>query len=94
MFFSDLSDNPDVSSTGLLDKGSANGSNSGINMSGGLTADSLGISSIETLLRNIQGLLKVAADNARQQERQSNYEKGKLTFPTVFFFEVPVSPLL
>lgn len=36
------------------------------------------ISSTETLLRNIQGLLKVAADNARQQERQTSYEKGKL----------------
>lgn len=35
------------------------------------------ISSTETLLRNIQGLLKVAADNARQQERQITYEKGK-----------------
>ncbi|KAJ9587761.1 hypothetical protein L9F63_018787, partial [Diploptera punctata] len=35
------------------------------------------ISSTETLLRNIQGLLKVAADNARQQERQINYEKKK-----------------
>ncbi|CAH1996184.1 unnamed protein product [Acanthoscelides obtectus] len=35
-----------------------------------------GVSSTETLLRNIQGLLKVAADNARQQERQFNYEKG------------------
>ncbi|CAG9822527.1 unnamed protein product [Phaedon cochleariae] len=34
------------------------------------------VSSTETLLRNIQGLLKVAADNARQQERQINYEKG------------------
>ncbi|GLH02205.1 Uncharacterized protein GBIM_08239, partial [Gryllus bimaculatus] len=33
------------------------------------------ISSTETLLRNIQGLLKVAADNARQQERQINFEK-------------------
>lgn len=41
------------------------------------------ISSTETLLRNIQGLLKVAADNARQQERQINYEKGK-TFPSSF----------
>ncbi|XP_063914286.1 dachshund homolog 2 isoform X2 [Zophobas morio] len=36
------------------------------------------ISSTETLLRNIQGLLKVAADNARQQERQINYEKAEL----------------
>jgi ribosomal protein S18 len=35
------------------------------------------ISSTETLLRNIQGLLKVAADNARQQERQINYEKSE-----------------
>ncbi|XP_023246557.1 dachshund homolog 2-like, partial [Copidosoma floridanum] len=33
------------------------------------------VSSTETLLRNIQGLLKVAADNARQQEKQINYEK-------------------
>lgn len=40
------------------------------------TADTL-VSSTETLLRNIQGLLKVAADNARQQERQISYEKGK-----------------
>lgn len=35
------------------------------------------ISSTETLLRNIQSLLTVAADNARQQERQISYEKGK-----------------
>lgn len=34
-------------------------------------------SSTETLLRNIQGLLKVAADNARQQERQISYERGR-----------------
>lgn len=38
------------------------------------------LNSTETLLRNIQGLLKVAADNARQQERQINYEKGKSLF--------------
>lgn len=45
------------------------------------TADTL-VSSTETLLRNIQGLLKVAADNARQQERQISYEKGRhLHFP-------------
>lgn len=37
-------------------------------------------SSTETLLRNIQSLLKVAADNARQQERQITYEKGKEIF--------------
>nr|XP_006824866.1 PREDICTED: dachshund homolog 1 isoform X1 [Saccoglossus kowalevskii] len=35
-------------------------------------------SSIETLLTNIQGLLKVAADNARQQEKQINLEKAEL----------------
>lgn len=35
------------------------------------------LSSTETLLRNIQGLLKVAADNARQQERQISFEKSK-----------------
>ncbi|KAI5636146.1 hypothetical protein NE865_11126 [Phthorimaea operculella] len=41
------------------------------------TAETL-VSSTETLLRNIQGLLKVAADNARQQERQISYEKAEL----------------
>ena len=40
------------------------------------------VSSTETLLRNIQGLLKVAADNARQQERQINYEKGQCRIPS------------
>lgn len=40
------------------------------------------LSSTETLLRNIQSLLTVAADNARQQERQISYEKGeKLILP-------------
>ena len=34
------------------------------------------ISSIETLLLNIQGLLKVAMENARRQERQLTYEKS------------------
>ncbi|XP_031629293.1 dachshund homolog 2 isoform X3 [Contarinia nasturtii] len=36
------------------------------------------LSSTETLLRNIQSLLTVAADNARQQERQISYEKAEL----------------
>ncbi|XP_078683185.1 dachshund homolog 1-like isoform X6 [Branchiostoma floridae x Branchiostoma belcheri] len=36
------------------------------------------ISSTETLLTNIQGLLKVAADNARQQEKQVSMEKAEL----------------
>ena len=35
-----------------------------------------GPSSIETLLTNIQGLLKVAADNARQQEKHIHLERG------------------
>ena len=35
-----------------------------------------GFSSIETLLMNIQGLLKVAAENARHQERKTGMEKG------------------
>lgn len=39
------------------------------------------LNSTENLLRNIQGLLKVAADNARQQERQINFEKGKSVEP-------------
>jgi len=54
-------------------------------LAGGLALGPLGIdahaavpaSSTETLLRNIQSLLKVAADNARQQERQISYEKGE-----------------
>jgi hypothetical protein len=47
------------------------------------------ISSIETLLLNIQGLLKVAAENARHHERQLSIEKSEyksahpLTFTTV-----------
>lgn len=49
--------------------------NSGLPSINGPGPDST-ISSTETLLRNIQGLLKVAAENARQQERQINYEKG------------------
>ena len=34
-------------------------------------------SSTETLLRNIEGLLRVAADSARQQERQVHLERGE-----------------
>ncbi|XP_037042870.1 dachshund homolog 2 isoform X2 [Bradysia coprophila] len=40
--------------------------------------DQQNLSSTETLLRNIQSLLTVAADNARQQERQISYEKAEL----------------
>lgn len=45
--------------------------------------DSVMLGSTENLLRNIQGLLKVAAENARQQDRQANYEKGEIA-TTVF----------
>lgn len=41
---------------------------------------SQGASSIETLLTNIQGLLKVATDNARQVDKQTNLERGEI-FP-------------
>ncbi|XP_025005271.2 dachshund homolog 2 isoform X2 [Gallus gallus] len=37
-----------------------------------------GLSSVETLLTNIQGLLKVAVDNARVQEKQIQQEKKEL----------------
>uniref|UniRef100_A0AAY4E886 SKI/SNO/DAC domain-containing protein n=1 Tax=Denticeps clupeoides TaxID=299321 RepID=A0AAY4E886_9TELE len=37
-----------------------------------------GLSSMETLLTNIQGLLKVAIDNARVQEKQAQMEKTEL----------------
>jgi alkanesulfonate monooxygenase SsuD/methylene tetrahydromethanopterin reductase-like flavin-dependent oxidoreductase (luciferase family) len=46
------------------------------------------ISSTETLLRNIQGLLKVAADNARQQERQINYEKSEYLLSKLSFTDL------
>lgn len=36
------------------------------------------ISSMQTLLTNIQGLLKVAADNARLQEKHSSFEICKI----------------
>ncbi|XP_046326842.1 dachshund homolog 1-like isoform X1 [Haliotis cracherodii] len=43
-----------------------------------LNGEATGISSIETLLLNIQGLLKVAAENARHHERQITLEKAEL----------------
>jgi len=41
-----------------------------------VSAAEAAISSTENLLRNIQGLLKVAAENAKQQERRITLEKG------------------
>lgn len=86
----DLSDAPDI---GGLNSAPGSDSQHAINYStlasaaaaAGAVAPGVGvgvgvdpsISSTETLLRNIQGLLKVAADNARQQERQINYEKSE-----------------
>ncbi|XP_023249002.1 dachshund homolog 2-like, partial [Seriola lalandi dorsalis] len=37
-----------------------------------------GLSSVETLLTNIQGLLKVAVENARAQDKQIQAEKREL----------------
>ncbi|XP_023702947.1 dachshund homolog 2 isoform X2 [Cryptotermes secundus] len=87
----DLSDTPEI---GGLNSAPGSDSQHAINYStlasaaaaAGAVASGVGvgvgvdpsISSTETLLRNIQGLLKVAADNARQQERQINYEKTEL----------------
>nr|CUC08949.1 dachshund-2 [Pholcus phalangioides] len=85
----DFSDHPDVTSTANGGSSterivpSASGQQIFPFVGGHLALDTgavspthqVAISSIETLLRNIQGLLKVAADNARQQERQINIEK-------------------
>ncbi|XP_053555326.1 dachshund homolog 2 isoform X1 [Bombina bombina] len=54
---------------------------SGQNLHHGFPAPFLfadGLSSVETLLTNIQGLLKVAVDNARVQEKQIQQEKKEL----------------
>lgn len=47
---------------------------------GGSIAVASPLPSTETLLRNIQSLVKVAADNARRQERQISHQKGE--FPS------------
>ena len=44
-----------------------------------------GISSIETLLLNIQGLLKVAAENARHHEHQLGLEKSEYLLKSFSF---------
>ena len=53
------------------------------NSTGVLTNDNSSFSSVETLLLNIQGLLKVAVENARHRENQINCEKGMWTHKTV-----------
>ena len=54
----------------------------------GTTAgEASGSSSIGNLLMNIQGLLKVAVENARHHEQQTNYEKGNfMVMRFVYFF--------
>ncbi|XP_055934582.1 dachshund homolog 2-like isoform X3 [Argiope bruennichi] len=76
----DLSDNPDVSSTANTDRLTSSQHPLAYPAMGGDVCPIPGqtASSMETLLRNIQGLLKVAADNARQQERQISLEKAEL----------------
>ncbi|GFW27759.1 dachshund homolog 1 [Trichonephila clavipes] len=76
----DLSDNPDVSSTANTDRLTSSQHQLAYPTMGGDVCPIPGqtASSMETLLRNIQGLLKVAADNARQQERQISLEKAEL----------------
>ncbi|XP_035211083.1 dachshund homolog 2-like isoform X7 [Stegodyphus dumicola] len=76
----DLSDNPDVSSTANTDRLTSSQQQLAYPNMGGEVGPLQGqaASSMETLLRNIEGLLKVAADNARQQERQINLEKAEL----------------
>lgn len=80
LFFSDLSDNPDVSSTANTDRLTSSQQQLAYPAMMGDMGPLPGqtASSIETLLRNIQGLVKVAADNARHQERQISLEKGNL----------------
>ena len=46
---------------------------------GSAAGEASGSSSIGNLLMNIQGLLKVAVENARHHEQQTNYEKGNFT---------------
>ncbi|XP_076351857.1 dachshund homolog 1-like isoform X2 [Tachypleus tridentatus] len=72
----DYSDSADVSSTANTDRLT---SNHGLPFQNdGNATMGQAVFSIETLLRNIQGLLKMAADNARHQERQLNLEKVEL----------------
>lgn len=67
-----------VTAAAVAAGGGAGGGGSGVkSSSAGPPSDQNTLSSTETLLRNIQSLLTVAADNARQQERQITYEKGK-----------------
>ncbi len=84
--FSLLTDDDSVSATNSAHGGNQNTEatdklpNANLHYSQLLNSDASAISSVETLLMNIQGLLKVAAENARHRERQINYEKGIFLF--------------
>ncbi|XP_076320983.1 dachshund homolog 1-like isoform X2 [Tachypleus tridentatus] len=72
----DYSDSADVSSTANPDRLASNQAvpfQNDVSITMGQA-----VFSMETLLKNIQGLLKIAADNARHQERQINLEKVEL----------------
>ena len=49
---------------------------------------------LEALLRNIEGLVAIAAHNARQQQNQLNMHKGKKVFDFVELFRLPLLGLL
>ena len=53
---------------------------------GSAAGEASGSSSIGNLLMNIQGLLKVAVENARHHEQQTNYEKGNFTMLMHFVY--------
>lgn len=92
IFLIDLSDGGDLAGGNSSVPGSESSPRSGaLNYSSALNAtsnsnaalvsqNSSTMSSTEALLINIQELLKVAVDNARQKDRQINYEKGKSKF--------------
>ena len=65
-----------------LTKSSSNLPSSDDEMKPSVSASS-SISSMQNLLRNIQGLLKVAADNASLQEKHSSIEIGTFVFKVV-----------
>lgn len=74
-FFTDL-DNSNSESEALSENGEKTVTQQNTFSNPLLNGENASISSIETLLLNIQGLLKVAAENARHHERQLSYEKG------------------
>ncbi|KAK6168352.1 hypothetical protein SNE40_020906 [Patella caerulea] len=75
----DLDDKSDINDTSFTQEPTDKSTNQNLSHASQLlNGETTGISSIETLLLNIQGLLKVAAENARHYERQINLEKAEL----------------